>query len=180
MLEKRTQKDQFSNREVVCTAQCVSDSHMNFAQTCVIGLGSEHGSDCAGWEVVAQLKSFDSPWLSLLSTSDPFSILDIPSECKLLIVVDASLGACSPGTVQRFVWPDSRIVETGGFSSHGLGLVCALRLAATLGKLPSRVIVFAIAVDSGEPGFKLNPAVEATIPKVAAMILVETGITRNQ
>jgi hydrogenase maturation protease len=155
---------------------------MNFVQACVIGLGSQHGSDCAGWEVVARLKSFHSPWLSLQSTSDPLSLLDISPECKLLIVVDASIGSGSPGVVQRFVWPDSRLLETGGVSSHGLGLVSALQLAGTLGKLPSRVIVFAIEAESGEPGSKLDPAVEAAIPKVAAMILAETttGITRDK
>jgi hydrogenase maturation protease len=154
---------------------------MNLVLDYVIGLGSEHGSDRVGWEVVARLKELCISQLCLRATSDPLSILDVPPECKLLIVVDASTGGGSPGTVQRFVWPDSRLLETGGVSSHGLGLVSAVRLAETLGKIPSRVIVFAIEADSGEPGSKLDPAVEAAIPKVAAMILAETapGITRD-
>jgi hydrogenase maturation protease len=141
----------------------------------VIGLGSNHGDDRIGWEVVAQLQAMRLARIQTYCTSDPLTIVDVSTNCSLLIVIDACLGTDSPGTVHRLVWPDSRLTATEGVSSHGVGLVAALRLAEALGKLPPRVIVFAIEADSGEPGSMLNPLVEAAIPDVVAMILAETA-----
>jgi hydrogenase maturation protease len=141
----------------------------------VIGLGSNHGDDRIGWEVVAQLHTIRPTGIQTHCTSDPLTIVDVSTNCSLLIVVDACLGTGLPGTIHRLVWPDTRLAATGGVSSHGVGLVVALRLAEALGKLPPQVIVFAIEADSGEPGSALNPLVEAAIPKVVAMILAEAA-----
>jgi hypothetical protein len=52
-------------------------------------------------------------------------------------------------------------------------LVAALELGATLGRLPPRVVLFALEGGSAEPGATLSAAAEAAIPNVVARVLVE-------
>lgn len=134
----------------------------------VIGLGSDHGDDSVAWHIVSHLKG-----VKPRVTSDPLSFADVPPDCPLLIVVDACRGAGVPGSVHRFVWPDSRITGRKITSSHGWGLADGLQLAATLGRLPSRVVVLAIETTSHEPGTGLSPEVAAAIPDVVERIRIE-------
>ena len=140
----------------------------------IIGLGSAHGDDRIGWEVVDRLQavSIVNP---ARASSDPLDLVDIPADCLLLVVVDACHGAGAPGSIDRFAWPDSRLVALIGKSTHGFGLISALRLAETLGKLPRRVVVFTIEAESLEPNTVLSPQVEAAIPEVIALILGVIG-----
>lgn len=143
----------------------------------LVGLGSSHGDDRVGWEVIARLRESVPPGVRAEATGDPLHLLNCPADCGLLIVVDACHGAGLPGTLHRFVWPDSRLLTLGGTSSHGIGLMAALELAATLGRLPPRVVILAIEGIADEPGEGLNHVVEAAIPAAVAAVLTELAQT---
>lgn len=131
----------------------------------VVGIGSDHGDDSVAWDVVSRLRGVESR-----VTSDPLFVADLPPGCPLLIVVDACHGAGPPGSVHRFLWPDSRFADRRIMSSHGWGLADGLHLAETLRRLPTRVVVFAIETVSVEPGAALSPEVAAAIPDVVERI----------
>jgi hydrogenase maturation protease len=158
---------------VHCDGGKVRVEDVNDFSAWVIGLGSNHGDDQAGWKVIDRLRATQTTGVHTLAAADPLAIADVPACCALLIVVDACRGAGMPGSVHRFVWPDSRLAEAGGVSSHGLGLVAALQLAETLGRLPPQVVVFTIEAESAARGAVLHPLVEAAIPEVGALVLAE-------
>lgn len=149
----------------------------------VVGLGTPFGDDRAGWDVVERLRERLPHGTSAEVTSDPLAVLECPSGCELLVVIDACRGADPrPGTLHRFEWPDARLMAEGGVSSHGVGLTAALELAAALGRLPPRVVVFAIEGDAGEvgaPGAGLTPAVESALPDAVARVLAEVESPRR-
>lgn len=139
----------------------------------VVGLGSPSGDDRAGWEVVARLRDVLPVGTRADATSHPLTILDAGPGDDVLIVIDACRGAGSQGSVHRFAWPDPRLTAAGGVSSHGVGLATALELAGVLGRLPPRVVVFAIECGSAEPGAGLSRVVEVALPEVVARVLAE-------
>jgi hydrogenase maturation protease len=148
------------------------------AQVWVMGLGTPFGDDRAGWEVVAQLRDSLPAGVQAGTTSDPLAVVDIPPNCERLIIIDAGRGAGAPGSVHRYEWPDRRLIDGGSVSTHGVGLVAALELTAVLGKLPARVVIFALEGGEGDstaPGAGLSHAVETAIPIAVARILAEIG-----
>lgn len=142
----------------------------------VIGLGSAFGDDRAGWEVVAGLRERLPVGVRCHRAADPLAVLDAPAGCELLLVIDACQGAGPPGTLHRFEWPDARLITVGATSSHGVGLVAALDLAATLGRLPPKVVIHSVEGSLGESGAGLSPAVESAIPEIVSRVLAEIGL----
>ena len=119
----------------------------------VIGVGSPHGFDCLGWEVVDTLRNrataagwppgeisiercerFGAPLLAQLETSGR------------AVIVDALKTGARPGALLRIA-----LTETGGvpcgLSSHGLGLANTLELGRALGMLPPVITVLGIEAD---------------------------------
>jgi hydrogenase maturation protease len=141
----------------------------------VVGLGSPFGDDRAGWEAVALLREALPPGARAEVASDPLAVLDKPPGCEILVVIDACRGAGPPGSVHRFGWPDPRLGAAGAVSSHGVGLAAALELAGTMGRLPARVVVFAVEGASEVLSDGLSRAAAAAIPEVAARVLAELG-----
>jgi hydrogenase maturation protease len=139
----------------------------------VVGLGTPSGDDRAGWDVIARIQGALPRDARAEATSDPLRVLHGPPECARLVVIDSCRGAGRAGTVHRFIWPDPRLIITGGVSSHGVGLATALELAAALNQLPPRVVVFAVECGSTEPGAELSPEVALALPGVAARVLAE-------
>jgi hydrogenase maturation protease len=147
----------------------------------VVGLGTPFGDDRAGWEVVERLRERLPPGTPTEVTSDPLAVLECVSDCELLIVIDACRGADPrPGTLHRFEWPDPRLTAESGVSSHGVGLTAALELAAALGRLPPRVVVFAIEGEAGQPGAGLSRAVELALPGAVAGVLAEVSANATE
>jgi hydrogenase maturation protease len=145
----------------------------------VLGIGSPHGDDRFGWEVVSRLGGTLPVGVRVIAASNPLAITEVPPGCELLVIVDACRGAGSAGSVHEFAWQDLRLATTPVTSSHGIGLADALKLVEALGKLPARVIVIVAEWESAEPGCGLSSVVEAAVPKVVARVLAEIAtVTR--
>jgi len=104
-------------------------------------------------------------------------ILDVLDGGGTLIVVDAVSSGSPPGTIHLFDWPNLDVPILRPGSTHDLGPANALRLAAMLGILPQRVIVFGIEVESLGPAVGLSARVTAGVADVVRRI-VELVVSR--
>jgi hydrogenase maturation protease len=119
----------------------------------VVGVGSPHGDDRVGWWLAERLAQ-------RVEVGDEFQVACVASPLDLveglegvgtLIVADAVHGGGgAPGTVVIRQWPDEDGLTEGlDASTHGLGVIDALRLAVVLRRLPGRVILFGVEASEG-------------------------------
>jgi hydrogenase maturation protease len=135
----------------------------------VVGVGSPHGDDAAGWEVVQWLRQrlAGAPGVEFHLADGGPRCLDLLDGRGTLVLVDALFGdGGSPGTIHRLEWPDERIESLHAGSTHAFRPAEALRLAAALGLLPERVVVCGIEAGGVNPGDGLSPAVAAAIAEL--------------
>ncbi len=146
----------------------------------VVGLGSFHGDDQAAWRLVETLHDA----ANAVALSDPSRLLDYLEGCDKLILIDAWDGGQLPGTILRLSLPDSglptddRAVKPPGsrsLANHGLGVPAVLTLAESLGWLPPTVVLYAVQIQSCEPGQELSPAVSAALPELSRLVRQELG-----
>jgi hydrogenase maturation protease len=125
----------------------------------VVGIGSPHGDDRIGWSLAEAL----GPRLAGLGVTTevavtPLDLLELAAPGVTLVVIDASRGAGPAGSV-RLV--DGAELAAGSIAatSHGYGVVEALRLAEALGRSPARIAVVAVEAESDGPREGLSAVV---------------------
>lgn len=121
----------------------------------VAGVGSPYGADRLGWAVISALQAQALPaGVELVSCRQPAELPALLLTAPHAIVVDAMLGGGPVGRIGQFSLAE--LPQTGlRLSSHGLGLIDALQLAAALGMPDQRVTV--LALDVGTPDATLDP-----------------------
>jgi hydrogenase maturation protease len=136
----------------------------------VIGVGSPHGDDRAGWEAIDRLKTQLPSDVSLRKAASPLDILDWLEVDVETHLVDASAAISSKTRWEKFEWPFaalSFIKTLCPASSHGIELDQALRLALELDRLPNRIAVWGIHASSsaavGSLSEETAQAVEACV-----------------
>ena len=163
--------------------------------TAVIGIGSPHGDDRAGWEVIDRLadETFDgSPTIPFLRrASVPHDVLDWLQNESLTHLVDA--GSSGDRRIHRFeislnqsgrlcsrtsaseVLPqlDLALAKLRSGSSHQFDLLSALQLAATLGRLPRQVVLWMVPVVTVERNAAMNEKTLDLVAECAARIQQE-------
>ena len=68
----------------------------------------------------------------------------MPGGAGAAVVIDAAAPAGRPGTIRSFAWPCPELAAVLPWSTHGLGLVEALQLAESLGRIPRKVFIYTI------------------------------------
>jgi len=135
----------------------------------VIGIGnSDRGDDAAGRTVARRLRDMSSNDIAIFEhDGEATSLLASFEGTTTAFLIDASQSAAPAGTVARFD-ASARPLPHGAFglSTHGMGLREAVELARTLGRLPSRCVVYAIEAGSFEFGEPLTPPVAAAVDEV--------------
>lgn len=145
------------------------------ARTVVIGLGSPHGDDRAGWALVDLLGPHPGPDAEAAAVSEPCRLLDHLDNCDHLILVDAARGGQAPGTVRRLTCPGDDLLTSLGRSSHGLGLGAILALGEALNRLPPRVTIFGLEAGDCAPDGDLSAAAAVALPVLRDAVLAELG-----
>ena len=139
---------------------------MSSARELVIGLGNAaRGDDAAGLIAARRLGGLEHE-------GDPLALLDIWDGADGAVVIDAVRSGAEAGTVHRFdaaaaplpAWPRTST------STHAVGLVEAIELGRTLGRLPARLVVYGIEGERFEAGMDLTPAVSAAVEAVATAV----------
>lgn len=134
----------------------------------ILCVGSPHGNDQVGWLVGHLLRDRGMELVHVIRSVDQLMTL-LSSDCRS-IIVDACQSGAPVGTIFRFEWPDPRIAAARGLSSHAIDVPYALRMAEVLGKLPRKVILFAIEVESSHPAQEVERTVIAAAHKLADQI----------
>ena len=149
-----------------------------------VGLGSAHGDDQAGWqiaEVLATRSTTGSPVL-VRKAANPSDLLDWLAGVEQLHIVDAWTADRAVGTMHRIECRRSmtdnaeRLPELDRLRSagtHQFGVAAVIDLAATLGRLPDRVVVHAVCGRDFRPGAALSPDLEQALPQLADAIWSE-------
>lgn len=136
----------------------------------VMGLGSPHGDDQAGWLVVDFLERMGYPSERLRRLRHPAEMLDHFAADETYLVCDACRGSESQ-RVARWIWPDERLRGLHGRGTHDMAVSDVLELARTLQRCPPTVEVWAVAGDSWEPNAPPRAEVFKAARDVAETIL---------
>lgn len=148
----------------------------------VIGVGNEFRRDDGVGLAVLDLLRSRVPASVRLAASDgePARMIEEWAGAPLAVVVDAlppgPAGAgIAAGQVRRVVVDEVGSAPAGTASSHGLGLGEAVGLGRVLGRMPGRLVIYAVRVADCGYGTGLHPAVAAAAKDVAAAVLEELG-----
>ncbi len=151
---------------------------------CIIGLGSPHGDDQIGWELVRLLESdstVDGSWRLRACATAGGELLEFWKDAELAIIVDAVRSAAQPGTLRRLeLRPrnDLSVMDTvQTLTSHGLDLPELIELAEALDSLPQRLVLFGVEIAACAAFEPLSAQVRAARPMLVRAVRAEVGTT---
>ena len=157
----------------------------------IVGVGSAHGDDQAGWLVADELtrRIPDHSFISVRKASVPLDFLDWLENVKVLHLIDAYDVAGCLENLRRFLWlngqmichssnaaDDARLNQTVGRSSHGFSVPDVLRLAEKTGMLPETIVVWAIPGSNFQPGARMSEPCQNNILSTATQIMAELSV----
>ncbi len=142
----------------------------------ILGVGTPHGDDQLGWIAVDRLRPLLPEGLLMAKASGGPGLLECLAGQDDLVIVDALAPAGRPGTVRSFAWPCDDFIACAPWSSHGLGVVEALRFAEALGSLPRRVLIETVEAERTLPGAGLSPVVSRGLDDLVAVLLRQFGL----
>ena len=147
----------------------------------VIGLGQRTaGDDGVGLVVIDALRVRGVPQgVELLAVAEPTQMIPLLETLDLVIVVDAIVGAETPGTVVTY--PPERFAaqNLAPFSTHGVGAIEAIELARLLSPDEVSTSIHIVGVTIDRPTHRsnaLSPSVARALPRAieAVLELLET------
>lgn len=168
----------------------------------VIGLGSDHGDDQAGWLVIDRLRERNYPGEKLVRISHPARLLDSldwdgESSGEAVIICDACLGNGNPGSISQLRWtrdglfPVHSIADGSGSTStypepvcqpvfrrsaaHDFSVFELMELGITLGWSPASVVIWTLEGTAWNPGTPPAPAIQSGACQIADHICKEFG-----
>jgi hydrogenase maturation protease len=141
----------------------------------IIGLGSPHGDDQLGWIAVDRLEPLLPTEIVCKKIGAAIELVDCLDGHETAVVIDASAPAGRPGIHRSIVWPCPELIAGSAWSTHGVGLVEALRLAEALGRLPRRVEIDTIEAADTTPGAALSDDVARGLDSLVTAVLRNHG-----
>lgn len=136
----------------------------------VVGLGSHHGDDQAGWLVVSRLKRLGYPGPKLVSLQHPADMFDVLDAEQPLVICDACVGDGVPGTIHCFSWPTDRVAYQRASISHDLSLGDVMELGRQLRCLPEQAQIWTVKADSWSAGSEPSLEVQSATIRIADAI----------
>lgn len=160
-------------------------------KTLIVGVGSAHGDDQAGWLVADELarRIADREFISVRKASVPLDFLDWLENVNVLHLIDAFQDSGGEKDVRRFRWLKGQLIchssnarEDSGLnppaarSSHGFSVPDVLRLAEQTGMLPEMTVVWAIPGSNFQPGGRMSEPSQNNISRTATLIMAELSV----
>lgn len=142
----------------------------------VIGCGNpDAGDDVLGLLVARAVRAHLPDDVEVIQARSPTRVVDLLQDADAVIVVDAIWSPQPSEGIRRIDVTDPR---APGFrtslSSHGLGLVEACALVASVGPLP-RVVVLGVDVQDVEMGAPPSPDVAAAVGELVDAVVAEVA-----
>lgn len=141
----------------------------------ILGLGTAYGDDQLGWIAIDRLRPLLPEGILAAKVSGGHGLLECLVGQNDVVIVDALAPAGRPGNVRSFAWPGADFVECAPWSSHGLGVLEALRFAEALGRLPLRVSIETVEAQQTLPGALLSSVVSRGLDDLIAVLLRRFG-----
>jgi hydrogenase maturation protease len=117
----------------------------------IIAIGSHHGADVIGWLACEKLqKTLQKEQLDWRLCRNPTHLPELVQDCDIAIIIDALLSDQPAGQVINLSWPIDQIDNLSSYSTHGINVIQALQLAATLGQLPLQTYLLGLSVTNQE------------------------------
>ncbi len=152
----------------------------------LIGVGNRfRRDDGVGWQIVQALRQTHLPETEALEASgEGASLIEFMQGGDTVLLFDAVVSGATPGAIFRFEAHNERIpTRFFNYSTHAFSVAEAIEMARALGKLPARLLVYGIEGDDFDGGVSLTPAVQAAIPRVIELVMLdlksETTATAN-
>jgi hydrogenase maturation protease len=142
----------------------------------VVGVGNDlRGDDAAGLEVARRVRLAAPAGVEVVEASgDGAALIDAWQNAALAVVVDACVSGAEPGTIRRFEAARAPLPAVlASRSTHAFGLAEAVEMARALGRLPDRLVVFAIEGRDFAAGAPLSPAVARAVAEAVTAVLRE-------
>ncbi len=141
----------------------------------VIALGNRfRGDDGIGPFVADRLNGRLDDCTIVEGCDDAMALVSAWESAALAVVIDAAVSGAIPGTIRRLeagAQPLPR--DLARCSSHGLGLAEAVELGKALGRLPARLVIFAVEAGTLEAGAALSPEVTVAADEVVRQVEAE-------
>jgi hydrogenase maturation protease len=140
----------------------------------VVGVGNTgRTDDDAGREVARRLRLRKPCGFDVRECDgDATSIMVAWEGADEVVVVDACRGAGSPGSVHVFEGGNvERLGALQSVSTHSFGVAAAVGLARAMGRLPSRLVIYAIEGRDFRMGGELTPPVDRSVDEVVALLV---------
>ena len=137
----------------------------------VVGIGSAHGDDRAGWQLIdALISRKQHSSVELRKASVPHDMIDWMDTCHWLHIVDACE---SESVVQRLDCSQGQVAienmtRSGG--SHQIGVGNILELAESLGRLPQHVTLWAIPATQFQANKEISKSCSSEVERCANLI----------
>ena len=147
----------------------------------VAAVGAElHRDDAAGPAVLRRLGDDLEAVEVLGAVASPLQLLGLWDCADLAIVVDAVAGDGEPGAVHVIevdltAPPRASGRTASSASSHGFGVVEALRIACALGTAPARVVLVGVVGEDFGDGAGLSPSVSRAVERAAHTVTELAG-----
>ncbi len=117
------------------------------ATTLIVGIGSPHGDDQAGWLVARKLAERLPSTVTVRIARSPSELLNWLDGVERLIICDACQAGDAAGTIRRWQWPADELNEVRWSSTHDMPLPAALSLAERLEQMPNDVVIWSVEAD---------------------------------
>ncbi len=145
-------------------------------RTLVLGVGNrDRGDDGVGPAVTDRLMASVPAGVTVRQApADASEIIAAWEGASRVILVDACRSGAPAGAVRRVDATHETVpADPPGCSTHGFGLAAAINLAKAMGRLPERVVIYAVEAETLDHGAPMSPAVEAAVPVVASRVAAE-------
>lgn len=147
----------------------------------VIGVGNElRGDDGAGIAVARRLR--ETTDLDVRELQGELTALLEWHGHDTVVLLDTMRSGAAPGAILRIDASHAPLPEGlgGSTSTHAVGLGETLELARALGRLPRRVVVYAIEGRRFDAGAPMSDAVRLGVDELAARVLGELRPPRRR
>jgi hydrogenase maturation protease len=145
----------------------------------VIGCGNRNRSDDGAGVMVAE-RVRELGVQAEICTGESLALIEAWSRGNDIVLVDAVVTGARVGKVWR--WDGGQVTTQGSISisTHGYGVVEAIKLARLLDRLPKRLRVFGIEARRFDFGSEISPEVMCAVEEVAEQIAAEAVCDSDQ